>query len=120
MRPNDKQRVNTGRETFIFRWIGQVNFRFLKTDLFPLEPKLKMPGGVTENKTGQDGFLPNGNFTFTDDFTSEKLDYRWIGLRGPREDFISVTKKGLQIKPFETNIKEVKPTSTLFYSQHAQ
>jgi len=50
-------------------------------------------------------------------FTSEKLDYRWIGLRGPREDFIAVSKNGLLIKPFQTNIKEVKPTSTLFYRQ---
>lgn len=76
-----------------------------------------MPKGVTENKTGKDGFFPNGNFTFTENFTSEKLDYRWIGLRGPREKFISVTKKGLEIKPFAVNIKEVKPTSTLFYRQ---
>jgi alpha-N-arabinofuranosidase len=76
-----------------------------------------MPDGVAENKTGKEGFFPNGNFTFTDDFTSEKLDYRWIGLRGPREEFISATKEGLQIHPFEVNIKEVKPTSTLFYRQ---
>lgn len=82
-----------------------------------MEPKLKMPKGITENKTGQKGFFPNGNFTFADDFTSEKLDYRWIGLRGPREDFIAVSKNGLLIKPFQTNIKEVKPTSTLFYRQ---
>ena len=27
------------------------------------------------------------------------------------------TKNGLEITPFETNIKEVKPTSTLFYRQ---
>ena len=49
--------------------------------------------------------------------TAEKLDYRWIGLRGPRENFVSVTKNGLQINPFATNIKEVKPTSTLFLRQ---
>jgi alpha-N-arabinofuranosidase len=76
-----------------------------------------MPKGVTENKSGKDGFFPNGNFTFSDNFTSEMLDYRWIGLRGPREEFISTSKMGLQIKPFKANIKEVKPTSTLFYRQ---
>ncbi|MBA4321110.1 MAG: glycoside hydrolase family 43 protein, partial [Flavobacterium sp.] len=83
----------------------------------PLEPKLKMPQGATENKTGKEGFFPNGNFTFNDNFTSSKLDYRWIGLRGPREKFITTSKKGLTITPFETNIKEMKPTSTLFYRQ---
>jgi len=117
VRPNEKQRVNTGRETFILPvdWSGE--FPVFENGLIPLEPKLKMPTGVTENKTGKDGFFPNGNFTFTDDFTSGKLDYRWIGLRGPREDFISTSKNGMQIKPFEANIKQVAPISTLFYRQ---
>ncbi len=117
VRPNEKNRVNTGRETFILPvdWSGE--FPVFENGLVPLEPKLKMPEGVSENKTGKEGFFPNGNFTFNDDFTSEKLDYRWIGLRGPREDFISTSKKGLKINPFEVNIKEAKPTSTLFYRQ---
>lgn len=113
IRPNEKGRVNIGRETFILPvdWSGL--FPVFENGLIPLEPKIKMPKGV-ENKTGKEGFFPNGNFTFSDNFTSEKLDYRWIGLRGPREAFVSVTKKGLQINPLPTNIKEVKPTSTLF------
>lgn len=116
VRPNEENRVNTGRETFILPvdWSGE--FPVFENGLIPMEPKLKMPKGV-ENKTGQNGFIPNGNFTITDNFTSEKLDYRWIGLRGPREAFISTSKKGLQINPFDTNIKELKPTSTLFVRQ---
>ncbi len=117
VRPNEKNRVNTGRETFILPvdWSGE--FPVFENGLIPLEPKLKMPKGVTENKTGKEGFFPNGNFTFQDNFTATKLDYRWIGLRGPREKFITTSKKGLTINPFDTNIKEVKPTSTLFYRQ---
>lgn len=117
VRPNEKNRVNTGRETFILPvdWSGE--FPVFENGLIPLEPKMKMPKGVTENKTGKDGFFPNGNFTFKDNFTSSKLDYRWIGLRGPREQFITTSKKGLTITPFDTNIKELKPTSTLFYRQ---
>lgn len=116
IRPNDQDRVNTGRETFILPvdWSGE--FPVFVNGLLPMEPTLKMPEGVV-NKTGQDGFFPNGNFTYTEDFSGESLDYRWIGLRGPREDFIKQTKKGLQITPFDVNIKEVKPTSTLFYRQ---
>jgi alpha-N-arabinofuranosidase len=116
IRPNEKDRVNTGRETFILPvdWSGE--FPVFVNGLVPMEPKLKMPEGV-ENKTGEGDFFPNGNFTYNEDFTSEKLDYRWIGLRGPREDFIEFTKKGLKINPFEVNIKEVKPTSTLFHRQ---
>lgn len=117
IRPNDKDRVNTGRETFILPVDWSGDFPVFENGLVPLEPKMKMPKGVTENKTGKDGFFPNGNFTFTENFTAAKLDYRWIGLRGPREKFISITSKGLQITPFEVNIKEIKPTSTLFYRQ---
>lgn len=117
VRPNDKDRVNTGRETFMLPvdWSGV--FPVFENGLVPMQPKLKMPEGVAQNKTGREGFFPNGNFTFSENFSSEKLDYRWIGLRGPRENFISINKKGLLINPFEVNIKEVKPTSTLFYRQ---
>ncbi|WP_286760486.1 glycoside hydrolase family 43 protein [Salegentibacter sp. UBA1130] len=116
IRPNEKDRVNTGRETFILPvdWSGE--FPVFENGLVPMEPKLKMPEGV-ENKTGEGDFFPNGNFTYTEDFTSEKLDYRWIGLRGPREDFMEITKNGVKINPFDVNIKEVKPTSTLFHRQ---
>ncbi|WP_207431377.1 glycoside hydrolase family 43 protein [Sabulibacter ruber] len=116
IRPNEKNRVNIGRETFILPvdWSGE--FPIFVNGLVPLEPKLKTPAGVV-NKTGKEGFFPNGNFTFTDNFTSKNLDYRWVGLRGPREAFISQSKKGLQINPFPANIKELKPTSTLFLRQ---
>jgi alpha-N-arabinofuranosidase len=116
VRPNDKNRVNTGRETFILPVDWSGDFPVFINGLIPMEPKLKMPEGVV-NKTGQDGFFPNGNFTFTENFSSEKLDYRWIGMRGPREDFISVTSNGLEIKPFDTNIKAVAPISSLFQRQ---
>lgn len=116
IRPNEKNRVNIGRETFMLPvdWSGQ--FPVFENGLVPMEPKLKMPEGV-ENKTGKDGFFPNGNFSFSDNFTSQNLDYRWVGIRGPREEFCSITKNGLVIKPFDVNIKEVKPTSTLFLRQ---
>ena len=116
IRPNEKKQVNTGRETYILPvdWSGE--FPVFENGLIPMEPKLKMPKGVT-NKTGQNGYLPNGNFTYEEDFSSDNLDFRWIGLRGPREEFIKKTKKGLEIMPFKTNIKELKPTSTLFYRQ---
>ncbi|HKL31484.1 MAG TPA: family 43 glycosylhydrolase, partial [Tangfeifania sp.] len=116
VRPNEKNRVNTGRETFILPVDWSGTFPVFINGLIPLEPKLKMPEGV-ENKTGQKGFFPNGNFTFEENFTSEKLDYRWIGMRGPREDFISVTSNGLEIIPFDTNIKAVAPISSLFQRQ---
>jgi len=116
IRPNEAGRVNTGRETFILPvdWSGK--FPVFENGLVPMKPKLEMPEGV-ENKTGENRYFPNGNFTFSEDFQADTLDYRWIGLRGPREAFISKTKNGIQIDPFETDINELKPTSTLFYRQ---
>lgn len=116
VRPNEKNRVNLGRETFILPvdWSGE--FPVFINGLIPLEPKIKLPAGVI-NKTGRDGYLPNGNFTIDEDFKSEVLDYRWISVRGPREDFIYKDKDGIIIKPFEVNLNEVKPTSTLFLRQ---
>ena len=116
VRPNEKNRVNTGRETFILPvdWSGK--FPVFENGLLPLTPKLKMSKGVT-NKTENGEFFPNGNFTFTDNFKSDKLDYRWIGVRTWREDFASITKNGLIINPLVENIKAQKPTSTLFYRQ---
>lgn len=116
IRPNNENKVNTGRETFILPvdWSGE--FPVFENGLVPLSPTLKMPKG-TENRTGKDGFFPNGNFTFEDNFTSKQLDYRWIAMRGPREDFIDTSKNGLTIKSFDSNIKEVKPVSALFHRQ---
>src|SRR5690606_25690491 len=111
IRPNDKDRVNTGRETFILPvdWSGE--FPVFVNGLLPLESELKMCQCVV-NKSGQDGFFLNGNFTYTEDFSGESLDFLWIGLRGPREDFIKQYTKGVQNKPFDDNIKEVQPTTT--------
>ncbi len=75
-----------------------------------------MPQGVA-NMTGKEGFFPNGNFIFRENFRSPTLDYRWIGVRGPREDFVTSGKRGITFTPFAVNLKEVAPTSTLFYRQ---
>jgi xylan 1,4-beta-xylosidase len=61
-------------------------------------------------------FFPTGIYVYRN-FSSEKLDYRWIGMRGPREDFIKVTSNGLEINAFDTNIKAVAPISALFQRQ---
>ncbi len=116
IRPNEKARVNIGRETFILPvdWSGE--FPVFENGLLPMKPYMKMPKGAT-NQRGQNGFFPTGNFSFTDNFASNQLDYRWIGIRGPRETFISPSKKGLAITPFETNIKAALPISTLFMRQ---
>ncbi|MDX9748072.1 MAG: glycoside hydrolase family 43 protein [Paludibacter sp.] len=116
IRPNSHDRVNTGRETFILPvdWSGR--YPVFQNGLIPLKPVIKLPAGV-ENKTGRGGFFPNGNFTYQEDFNSQQLDYRWIAMRGPREDFIGISDKGLLIKSFNQNIKAKLPISALFHRQ---
>ncbi len=118
VRPNEKNRVNTGRETFILPvdWSGK--YPVFQNGLVPMKPKLKMPDG-TKNQTGQNDYFPNGNFIFSDKLNA-KLDDRWISMRAPKENFISVTKNGVKINPFSTNIKAKAPVSALFHrQQHA-
>lgn len=117
--PNEKNRVTTGRETFILPVDWSGTYPVFQNGLVPMKPKLKMPNGV-KNKTNENGFFPNGNFTFNDDLKKSQLDYRWIAMRGPRESFISSTKNGIKINPFSTNIKAKAPVSALFHrQQHA-
>lgn len=114
IRPNEKNRVNKGRETFILPVDLSGKYPVFQNGLVPMKPKLKLPAGV-QNQNGQNGFLPNGNFTYADKLTDKNLDYRWIAMRGPRENFITATKNGVKVNPMETNIKALAPISSLFH-----
>ncbi|QRA44566.1 glycoside hydrolase family 43 protein [Chryseobacterium cucumeris] len=114
IRPNVSNRVNKGRETFILPVDWSGTYPVFQNGLVPMKPKLKMPQGV-QNQTGQTGFFPNGNFTYNDKLTDKNLDFRWIAMRGPRENFITATKNGVKVNPFATNIKALAPVSALFH-----
>ncbi|WP_294326577.1 glycoside hydrolase family 43 protein [uncultured Chryseobacterium sp.] len=114
IRPNVSNRVNKGRETFILPVDWSGTYPVFQNGLVPMKPKLKMPQGV-QNQTGQAGFFPNGNFAYNDKLTDKNLDFRWIAMRGPRENFITATKNGVKVSPMETNIKALAPVSSLFH-----
>lgn len=114
IRPNVSNRVNKGRETFILPVDWSGTYPVFQNGLVPMKPKLKMPQGV-QNQTGKNGFFPNGNFTYNDKLTDKNLDFRWIAMRGPRENFITATKNGVKVNPMETNIKALAPISSLFH-----
>ncbi len=114
IRPNEKGRVNHGRETFILPVDWSGTYPVFENGLVPMKPKLKLPEGV-KNHSGQNGFFPNGNFAYNDKLSDKTLDYRWIAMRGPRESFITTAKNGVKVNPFETNIKALAPVSALFH-----
>lgn len=116
VRPNEKNRVNTGRETFIIPvdWTGE--WPVYEGGLEPLPVKYPMPKGA-KNMAGKKGFFPNGNFVFKDDFKGKDFDMTWVGMRGPVLDFAEKIRGGVKISPFDVSIKEARPTSCLFRRQ---
>lgn len=116
VRPNEKNRVNTGRETFILPvdWSGE--WPVFEGGMEPFRPFVPMPKGV-ENKMNSGQYFPNGNFTFRDQFDRDEIDLRWVALRGARERFVKQSKGGLILTPFGLSVKEQKPISALFYRQ---
>ncbi|TJZ53362.1 glycoside hydrolase family 43 protein [Sphingobacterium olei] len=116
VRPNEKKRVNTGRETFILPVDWSDEWPVFEGGMEPLKPSIHMPKGA-KNEMNTGAYFENGNFTFIDKFEGKGLDLRWIALRGPRDKFVVEGKAGLIIKPFEVSIREQKPISALFYRQ---
>lgn len=117
LRTNEQDHSLTARETFILPVDWSGTFPVFENGLIPLEPKQKMPAGV-ENRQGKDGYLPCGNFSFSDDFTSDRLDMRWVGLRqNPASFATTVEGGGVRIRPFATNISEDKGLSGLWLRQ---
>lgn len=120
IRPNSKGNVNTGRETFLLPVDWSGTWPVFENGLVPMGIKQKLPKGV-ENKTGKDGYMPNGNFTYSENFTAEKIDYRWIAMRGPKENFVKIGKNGgLEMTALDANYTEVKPISAIFHRQQHQ
>jgi alpha-N-arabinofuranosidase len=115
-RPNNANRVNTGRETFLLPVDWSGDFPVFVGGLEPLAPTIKLPAGAT-NQAGTGSFVPNGNFTFVDSFATTKLDMRWFSLRDAYHKFAEVGEHGLQITPFARTIHSEQSPSMLCYRQ---
>ena len=97
--PYDGRNFNTGRQTFMLpvTWTD---------DGWPviLPPKTPVPLTVKKPNLPVDKAptVPStGNITFTDNFDSDTLHYRWIGIRGPASKWYSISKtdKALYLEP---------------------
>lgn len=86
-RPYDGKSENLGRETFLMpvRW-NEDGFPYMTegNETVPLVSEVK---GATR---GTD--VTFGNFTYNDDFTSDKLDLGWLSLRKPASTFSSLSE----------------------------
>jgi alpha-N-arabinofuranosidase len=118
VRPYYGNLYNTGREVFILPVDWTSEFPAFIGGHDPIEPTLPLPAGV-ENKTGRDGYLPNGNWTHTDDFSGTELDQRWLMLRTPDSTFYSFEDEALVLDKKAVSAKERKnPSLVGFRQQH--
>lgn len=115
-RPYKGNMYNTGRETFILPvdWSGEFPSFVGGTE--PISLRHKMPHGVAYN-AGYRNYMPNGNFTFNDDFSADDLGYDWVMIRTPREGFYSVDKRGLRMMKRDVSIRDGENPSFVGYRQ---
>ncbi len=108
-RPYRGNLYNTGRETFLLPvdWSGE--FPVFDRGTEPIAVSLPLPAGV-KNLTGRQGFLPNGNFSYTDRFRDEKPAMKWLTVRGPGNGFAATGKDGLRLEPLPVSLRDAKAT----------
>ncbi len=113
-RPYDNQNTyNIGRETFMLpvKWEGEWPVILCEGLRIPLQIKAPTQG----IETPKEQYLPTGNFTWEDTFADKKLDYRWIFLRTPIEEWYSFPENsnGVILQLRDANLREIKQPSFL-------
>lgn len=100
-RPYKGNHYNTGRETFLLpvRWENG----------FPIILDKDVPVPTVVDKKGlkpQENFF-TGNFTWIDQFDSDKLDLKWMFIRNPRGDWWKLGSNSLTLDLLDKNIYEI-------------
>ena len=114
-RPYEDDFYNTGRDTYLL----PVTWKDGWPEILGKGKAVPTVLAKTEwqKKAKTEGAIPtSGNYTFSDDFKSGKLDSRWIFLRNP-SNFYSFTDKGLAIEGKEVNISQRESPSAVFFRQ---
>jgi len=93
---------NTGRETFLLpvEWKNGFPIILLRGESVPLlvdKPDLQP----------KENLNISGNFEWTDNFDTDKLDMRWNFIRTPREKCYELRNNQLELIPFNRSIKEM-------------
>ena len=111
-RPYEENMYNTGRETFLMPVTWKNGW-----------PQILEAGKAVPTVVGKSGLKPmkdswlTGNFSYTDDFSGQKLNDRWLFLRNPPADAYTMTKQGLTLHPAVGSTRETKPLSAVFCRQ---
>lgn len=111
-RPYEGDLYHTGRETFLL----PVTWK----DGWPIILPHKTPVPTLVSKSGLQPVAGNkitGNFTFTDDFSQNKLADCWTYLRTPVESNYKLTGNGIDITASAISLRQQRTPSAIFYRQ---
>ena len=113
-RPYEIDYYNTGRETFMLPVTWKDGWpTFEKGN--EAHPFSHQKPNLPETKE----IIPptTGNFESNDDFSSEKLDFKWVFLRNPKDSIYVLQNSNLYLKPSEENIKQISSSSFILRRQ---
>ena len=116
VRPYEGDYYNTGRETFMAPVKWENDWPIFDLGGEEIKYEYPLPEGVTVNK---DLFPLNGNFEFTKEFDEEELDFHWLFLRNPKEDWYDLKdREGYLV--MKTRPETVSGTSNPSFIAHRQ
>ena len=102
-RPYEDDYYNTGRDTYLLpvSW-NESGWPTILPPGTPIPTVVDAPHTLTRDG---DPYL-TGNFTYTDRFAGDTLHPRWLALRRPAQDCVTLTDKGLALTPLATALHD--------------
>lgn len=110
-RPYEGGLFNTGREAFLLPITWENEFPII------LPKGQQIPTVIDkEGLTGNAKYL-TGNFVYDQEFNDAQLDYSWIFIRTPKQEFYTIKDGKLNITPLAISIEEKKSPSVILRRQ---
>lgn len=112
-RPYEGDCYNTGRDTYMVpvKW-GKDGWPTILETGKPVPTVVSRP--VPKNQPTQSTLT--GNFSYTDNFDTPTLSWKWMTLRNHDKDFYS-TGKGLRLRPSQASLYDREPVNAIFCRQ---
>lgn len=113
VRPYAFDMTNTGRDTYLL----PVEWKDGWPIVLPAEKQIPIVAEKSDLHPDQSMAKVTGNFEFLDEFDARDLDFTWMFIRTPRENFYSISNGGLELVSREVNLEERKNPSALVRRQ---
>ena len=114
---------NQGRETYLYPVAWDGEWPYIIRNGESLASKIEAPYGAKYDETGQPfmPYIPHGNFTYVEHFTSDTLPPQWAHLRTPTSlPIIPNGSEGLIIPLANNNLRSQRHTGFVAFRQMHQ